>query len=64
MNPCHSKNRNSQTPKPGENYYYFKLNEMCEFQEFDEKAKDEMNFQYTNDTPIKIHENNPKSMFP
>ena len=37
MNPCFYENQNSHQLNSGENYYFFQLNEMCEFQEFNEK---------------------------
>ena len=37
LNPCYYQNQNSQCLKPGENYYYFQLNEMCQFQEANDK---------------------------
>mmetsp|Transcript_16269 Transcript_16269/g.22021 ORF Transcript_16269/g.22021 Transcript_16269/m.22021 type:complete len:99 (-) Transcript_16269:550-846(-) len=39
LNPCYKDNKNTDCLKPGENYYFFQLNEMCEFLNFNEQRQ-------------------------
>ena len=52
LNPCFQENRNSTVIKPDENYYFFQLNDMCEFYEFNEKPETVAAEKNESETPV------------